>query len=101
MKQTKKVIRKNNKGLTKGLREKRRKRSTKKKGGVKRGGGNFLLPFWQGMLLEINDMWGVNQDMTDTIRHNLKVLPPEKEDPWAGGGGKVRRRKSRHKTKVK
>ena len=49
MKQTKKVMRKNNKGLTKGLREKRRKRSTKKKGGVKRGGGNFLLPFWQGM----------------------------------------------------
>ena len=38
------------------------------------------------MLLEVNDMYGINQDMTDTIRHNLKVLPPEKEDPWAGGG---------------
>lgn len=100
MKQTKKVMRKNNKGLTKRLREKRRKRSTKKKGGVKRGGGNFLLPFWQGMLLEVNDMWGVNQDMTDTIRHNLKVLPPEKEDPWAGGGGKVNgRKKKRNKKK--
>tara|TARA_B100000073_G_scaffold71063_1_gene52807 strand:- start:303 stop:605 length:303 start_codon:yes stop_codon:yes gene_type:complete len=99
MKQTKKVMRNKKRVLTKRLREKRRKRHTKKKGDVKRGGGNFLLPFWQGMLLEINDMYGLNQDMTDTIRHNLKVLPPEKEDPWAGGGGKVRGRKKKRNRK--
>ena len=103
MKQTKKVMRNKNKRLTRRLRERKKNFNGKNNKGksVKRGGGNFLLPFWQGMLLEINDLYGVNQDMTDTIRHNLKVLPPEKEDPWAGGGGKVKRRKSKRKSKRK
>ena len=92
MKQTKKVTRKKNKVLTKRLREKRvgYKKS-------KQAGGGFLVPIWQSMLLEINDLYGVNRELTNTIRKNLNGMPPEEKDPWAGGGGKIK--KNKRKTK--
>tara|TARA_B100000073_G_scaffold33187_1_gene25183 strand:- start:665 stop:964 length:300 start_codon:yes stop_codon:yes gene_type:complete len=97
MKQTKKVLRNKKKVLTRRLREKHKK----SRKNTRHVGGGFLLPIWQGMLLEINDLYGVNQELTSTIRKNLNGMPPEEKDPWAGGGGKVRRRKSKRKSKRK
>ena len=97
MKQTKKVLINKKKVLTRRRREKHKKTRKNKR----HVGGGFLLPIWQSMLLEINDLYGVNQELTSTIRKNLNGMPPEEKDPWAGGGGKLRRKKYKGKSKGK
>ena len=62
-----------------------------------------MLPFWQGMLLELNDLAGVNKGLTDTIRHNLSVMSDEEleKNSWGKGGGGGKKKNKRKTCKKK
>ena len=70
------------------LKRRRRKRKTGKK---MQKGGFSLLPFWQGLVLETNEFFGINSELTNTIRKNIRHYGPEDERDY------IIRRRSLHR----